>query len=90
MAANGPCMKLLHDTVVATNCKNKKCTGLLFRSCSNHKLRASVKKYSGHGDSFEETMCHLYFFTLALCLRLRLQGLRESNLVHIHLYTSTR
>ena len=41
------------DTMPATKSKCDKWTGLLSRSSSNHKLTAGVKKYSGHGDSFE-------------------------------------
>ena len=41
------------DTMPATKSKCDKWTGLLSRSSSNHKLTAGVKKYSGHGVSFD-------------------------------------
>ena len=52
------------DTMSATKSKCDKWTGLLSRSSSNHKLTAGVKKYSGHGDSFERyTVSTLSLYT---------------------------
>ena len=64
-----PSSRMCLLTGATTRCKDEKWTGLLSRSSLNHKLTAGVKKYSGHGDSFEEvTVSTLFIYTCPVCV----------------------